>query len=324
MSAASSLDYTALFEAFREDQPIYERLAPALEAKLREVVQSIGSKALVTARPKELPSLLRKAWQDKYDDPLTQIRDRAGGRVIVSFEYEVPAVVEALKAAFEVVHDEDKAEKRAPDQLAYIGYHLEVRLRAGDLGDDEAVGRICEIQVHTRAQSAWADVTHDLLYKSALEPDPDVRRSLMRLIALVEIFDVEAGRAREAIMATTGYEEAVLVAALESAFIRLTGTPSDHQFSLIIVPFLRRLYDSGEDVAALIESFVAARSTKLTELYARYRADYRADPLVHQPESLIVFERLDSNRFEAQTRWPEELDEGTLDRLAVVWGSPLD
>jgi len=319
-----SSNYGRLLDLYRVDQELYEQVAKGLEERIRNVLLQMGSKARVTSRAKELSSLLRKSMQAKYENPEEEIHDRAAARVIVSFEYQVMDVVKALKATFEVIGEENKSENRPIDKLGYLGYHLDVKLRKGDLsGDFNYEGRICEIQVHTQAQTAWADIDHNLRYKTGLDPERQVQRSLLRLVALVEIFDSESNRSRAAITSMDGYEDARMIEELESIFIPLSGRLSDHNFSLFVLPFLRPLYDDDLDVVSLIKVFADAHDQDLRRIYTKYREDSRCDPLLHQPESLIVFERLNSDTFSVQARWPQELSEQTLIAMASIWGSAL-
>jgi hypothetical protein len=62
---------------------------------------------------------------------------------------------------------------------------------------------------------------------------------------------------------------------------------------------------------------------QLTWIYGRNRED-PADPLVMQPESLMIFERLTHDQFALKDQW---LDSGlpliVLEKLAATYGAPI-
>lgn len=78
-------------------------------------------------------------------------------------------------------------------ELGYLGLHFLILPRTQDLASDEFFleERICELQVHTIAQSAWAMNDHSAFYKAGGAANPRLRRRMNRLIALVELFDDE-------------------------------------------------------------------------------------------------------------------------------------
>ena len=52
-------------------------------------------------------------------------------------------------------------------------------------------GLKCEIQIRSVLQHAWAEIEHDLGYKSELTIPKEVRRSFSRLAGLLELGDKE-------------------------------------------------------------------------------------------------------------------------------------
>src|SRR5690606_19531847 len=129
-------------------------------------------------RAKDVPNFVRKALRKGYPDPWESIRDKAGVRVLVPYHDLTSRVSEVIRETFTVTHEEDKRLDLAPDQLGYLGIHFEVVVPDAVLGGSHAdlSGLICEIQVHTRVQNAWSEVSHELIYKPAGEVDADVKR----------------------------------------------------------------------------------------------------------------------------------------------------
>ena len=48
------------------------------------------------------------------------------------------------------------------------------------------------------------------------------------------------------------------------------------------------------------------------------------NPLISQPESLLVFERIEHDRFRLAERWAQALPTGMLTQMADMWGKPVE
>lgn len=76
------LDQVERFKA--HEMSNYEIYAKVLERVLQKVVDTLGIMALVQTRPKSLASFVEKCLRkyDKYKDPISQLTDLCGGRVV--------------------------------------------------------------------------------------------------------------------------------------------------------------------------------------------------------------------------------------------------
>ncbi len=94
--------------------------------------------------------------------------------------------------------------------------------------------------------------------------------------------------------------------------------------SLVILAPVRRAYTDEEYalVDGTFRAFAATNREKLNEIYRAYAGDLRA-PWVTQPESIAVFERLESRPNLLRQRWQESLRLDVLEQLANCWGAPL-
>ncbi len=73
----------------------------------------------------------------------------------------------------------------------------------------------------------------------------------------------------------------------------------------------------------LLDPFIADNRTKLVRIYADYLADDR-NPLISHPESLLVFERIEHDRFRLAERWAQVPPTGMLTQMADMWGKPVE
>jgi ppGpp synthetase/RelA/SpoT-type nucleotidyltranferase len=325
----SDIDFGALAAAYEAEQPLYARLAAIVEEQVRSLTQGEGIKCTVTARTKDLTSVLGKAFRKRaqYSDPLSEINDKAGVRAVVTYESVVPRLRNLVRATFDVVKEEDKKEGLGDELLGYLGVHFELRVRVDSLveEDQDLAGRVCELQIHSRAGNAWSEISHDLLYKAKRQPPPAISRRVTRLAAIVEVFDEEVSRARDEILSHPGMVEAQRLAVLEPHLYRRGVLNYDEELSVEVLGVLEPLLSPSErmDFIALVERFVEANDTKLFQLYEAYSVRSTGNPLIHQPEALLIFNRIESDPFAVAEAWETSLPLSLLENLATVWGRPL-
>jgi ppGpp synthetase/RelA/SpoT-type nucleotidyltranferase len=318
--------YEAVVEAYASERPAYEELAEILGTRLQRGLDAQGLETSVSWRAKKVDSFVKKALRKGYDDPLEQIGDKAGVRVIVHYLADVPRVEALVRELCHVDRRESKLDALAYDELGYLGVHFDVRLKAEVLTGAAMPGldeRRAEIQVHTKAQSAWAVVSHELLYKSAVQAPDDLRRAITRLVALVELFDAEVARFREAVESHPDFNEMNVLKPLDDEIVRFTGRRPDPGLSVLSIPTVVRLYpEPPEDVfETRIKPFLNAQSVRLASIFEHYKDDERANPLLFQPEALLIFERLEHDRDRLKAFWPvDKLPLDLLESMAAIWG----
>jgi len=71
----------------------------------------------------------------------------------------------------------------------------------------------------------------------------------------------------------------------------------------------------------LLDDFVEHNREKLEEIFRDYAEDERCNPLLFQPETLLVFERLDKDPFRLKEVWARALPLELLESLAAIWGT---
>ncbi len=200
--AVPALDRKALdrhLAAFEKQRPRYEDLAKFLRRTLKAGLEVRFPLAQVTAREKGLVSFANKLIKkDKYADPLRELTDLAGARVIVHLQSEVDEVGKWIRETFEI------DEKNSLDTLSRLGaekfgyrsvhYVVEITPEKPEGAPREVVGLKAEIQVRTIAQHAWSDIGHDRLYKSQFEVPDYWKREAARAAALLEAADEQFAR----------------------------------------------------------------------------------------------------------------------------------
>jgi ppGpp synthetase/RelA/SpoT-type nucleotidyltranferase len=193
-------------EAYSAVRQLYQELATVIAALLESALRARGIRvAAIQQRAKEVESFGDKAAKSspedaavpKYTQPLHEIEDMAGVRVITIFLGDIEEVERVIRELFSVCRRENKGEGVAQEDLfGYQSVHYivsmpEERLKLMELPRLE--GLRAEIQVRTVLQHAWAEIEHDIQYKTpnAASLSVAVRRRFADLAGLLEIADRE-------------------------------------------------------------------------------------------------------------------------------------
>ncbi len=184
-----------LLEAYLGRQATFEALGQALHARLKDVLKSGGVEVhAVSHRVKDLNSLAHKLGRpDKTYQRLEDITDLIGLRVITYFDDSVDHVDGLIKANFRVdsSRSEDKRRRHDPHSFGYVSLHSICHPPADLLEAHPEWDWPFEIQIRTILQHAWAEIEHDLGYKSAESIPIPLRRRFSRLAGLLELADSE-------------------------------------------------------------------------------------------------------------------------------------
>lgn len=187
---------------------LYQRFAQDVEFLLNRIIREEGIICnAITSRLKERDSLCNKIdiKNGKYRS-LSDITDIAGIRIITYYAGDVDRIAELVEKEF-LVDRENTIDKRMalePDRFGYCSVHYVVSMNEERLRFKEYRaydGLKCEIQIRSVLQHAWAEIEHDLGYKSEIAVPRDIRRNFSRLAGLLEIADKEFLEIREKLSA---------------------------------------------------------------------------------------------------------------------------
>src|SRR5215467_783537 len=174
-----SLAAAAVCWGMSEFDEIYKRKRPALacaETQLRSLLEAvvgrIEDRTLVRAefddvRSKSLPELQSKAKKFGWsaEDAFIRCSDLVGGRVVCDNVEDVYRFEELLKECLPAdsgqIERQDYIDK--PKRHGYRALHLNFRLNVSRISDPELIP--CEIQLRSRLQDAWAELSHGDIYK---------------------------------------------------------------------------------------------------------------------------------------------------------------
>jgi len=181
---------------YREKLPVYENFAKACKELIERLLTAKGVRVhSVTCRAKTLDSLKGKlAREEKQCEALDEVADLAGIRIITYFSDDVDSIGRMIEREFTVISDRstDKREALDPDRFGYLSVHYVCRVprrRTRLLEYAGYSGYVCEIQVRSILQHAWAEIEHDLGYKAEQAIPRQIRRRFSRLAGLLETGD---------------------------------------------------------------------------------------------------------------------------------------
>jgi putative GTP pyrophosphokinase len=160
-------------------------LAARIEDHLKNLFGSLARIDRVSARAKSVDRFLGKAakledGKPKYEDPLNQIQDQVGARIVTFYASDVERVRLEIEKYFKYIESQ-RIVPESEKEFGYEGRHF-ILFVPEDLIDDtvsvdESV-ELFELQIKTLFQHAWSEAEHDLGYKPSVKLTSDQNRRL--------------------------------------------------------------------------------------------------------------------------------------------------
>ena len=183
--------------SYEKNRQYYLDLTAEVEVILREALNENDiTFHSIESRVKSVASFKEKASRIKYTDPLNEITDLSGIRIITLFEKEIHQISDIIKELFKIDYEksEDKADLLDADKMGYKSIHY-----IGELSEDKIVstklenysGLKFEIQIRSILQHAWAEIEHDRNYKFQGNLPKHLQRRFYALAGMLEIADRE-------------------------------------------------------------------------------------------------------------------------------------
>ena len=171
-------------------QPSYERLCEEISDLIEGALEQANiDVAGFSERAKSVESFREKLSRKEYSDPLDQMEDIAGVRIVCLYDDQREEITKICAREFELLKIDDRGHELGADRMGYSGTHLIVRLGSAYSGGryKNITDLKCEIQIRTAVQDAWAMISHSMVYKHEQEVPIALRRDLNHAAALLEI-----------------------------------------------------------------------------------------------------------------------------------------
>lgn len=167
-------------------EKVLQPLSVALEDHLRDLLKGVERIDRIQARAKSITRFLDKAGKTesgkpKYSNPLHQIQDQVGARVICFYLDDVERISTHLEAYLKGVEKRNVVPE-SDSEFGYFGKHY-VQFIPSDVinssWDKKMVPDFFELQIKTLFQHAWSEADHDLGYKPGMfELSSDQKRKI--------------------------------------------------------------------------------------------------------------------------------------------------
>jgi putative GTP pyrophosphokinase len=165
---------------------VLQEIAKRLEFHLKSSLEGYPRIDRIIARAKMPSRFLDKAnkiMEDgklKYTEPLSQIQDQIGARIITFY----PSDVETVSALIDEYYSPIEKRLLVPDdenEFGYEGKHY-ILFIPTDLLTPEIPKDYCpkffELQIKTLFEHSWAEANHDLAYKPSSKLSKEQRRKI--------------------------------------------------------------------------------------------------------------------------------------------------
>ena len=133
-------------------------------------------------------------------DNLIYLTDIMGIRVICAFLEDLNFALNQIKQLFDIKEIEVKGADKKFSEFGYESIHVLIKipenckpLLENEFADLKPISSdaVCEIQIRTILQDAWAEVEHELIYKAEFSPfDKPLRRKLASINASLSLADI--------------------------------------------------------------------------------------------------------------------------------------
>lgn len=181
----------------------YAKLLNMLITGIEEKIGKNAGSMMIKGRLKKFETfyrkLLEKSRKQKIDLPFSDIVDILGIRIAVPFLGDIQIVESKIDEHYNVIETKYKHQQLSIHEFGYDSLHIIIKIpdelkSAIDITDDI----FCEIQIRTLLQNAWAEVEHELVYKTSINKVEDnVRRKLIALNATLSLADINFQEIRD-------------------------------------------------------------------------------------------------------------------------------
>ena len=191
----------ATYESYRD---YFTEIISNVVDRLQKEVK-LSAQPTYKSRVKSFDSYYKKVLRLKPEQveqqlDLIYLTDMMGIRMIYAFLEDINIAVEQIKKLFDIKEVEVKGAEKKFSEFGYESVHVLVKIPEdfkpkfeGKYAGLKPVSDelVCEIQIRTILQDAWAEVEHELIYKTEFNPfDIPLRRKLASINASLTLADI--------------------------------------------------------------------------------------------------------------------------------------
>jgi putative GTP pyrophosphokinase len=268
---------TSLEEKIKETLEMYDKNFFKYN-ELKEEVVHILDKQLkkenikihsITSRIKTKESLAEKIERKQYENPIEEIADIVGVRVVCLFISDIDRIGQCIKTNFEIISEENKINGHDISAFGYMSAHFIAKLKSEYTGPryDHIKDMKFEIQVRTISMDAWANISHYLDYKSENDIPKELKRDFHALSGLFYVADTHFEmfvKSSEHFRKQT--EEAVSDILKNEETHKNVDLNFDSLKTYLIQKFPNRRHSEDKSISALLNELLSVGYTKISEI----------------------------------------------------------
>ena len=315
---------------WRRQEPKFKDLEKYLCLVLKRLFKGNKINVVIQSRVKDELSLYKKLIEkrNKRRYSYDRARDKLGIRIICKFQDEIPVICKIIEDNFDVKKIENKIKNYHPETQGYKGVHLDTKLKPTDESFKKFRGLFFEIQIRTMCDHVWADIYHDFGYKPENMPTDDMRRELYCLGGVLEIADNCFSKIHSDVMSNDILSPHFMLDFLTDPFFQFFASSYRINYSLENLKFFMPLLNknginSVDDFKKEITAFVEKKKNLLEVISEERRNEFLRNPLISQPEILIIFYLIDNDRHLLKKEWGKQFSMKYLEDLSTWWGKPI-
>jgi putative GTP pyrophosphokinase len=254
-------------------------MAKALSALLEQYCVGLERIDRISARAKGVKRFIAKAskldktGKPKYSDPLQEIQDQIGARIITFYPADVDHVERQVCPYFRPVEQKSLIPE-SENEFGYVGRHfiLFIPTDISNGYDSDIIPQFFELQIKTLFQHAWAEGNHDLAYK----PPVPITTQQKRLIAFTAAQAWGADQVFDQLYDEIINMPRITVANIDQYRGTLTIGPDDLKCDMWDI-FDKTVFDKKTAVAKIV-LLKEVVSTKDERTDRKFLAGMKADP----------------------------------------------
>ncbi|WP_422491183.1 GTP pyrophosphokinase [Endozoicomonas sp. ALE010] len=314
------------------ESPMYDAWGDFVTSTICSKLESKGKnlssylKQNPTHRVKDSISLLDKAFyraNKNYDNPYDDIEDKVGCRFVVLLVEQIKEITDIITNESswnykECRHFHSEREKE-PLLFTYQSVHYVVRTKSEITHNNVVIApnTPCEIQIRTLLQHAYAELTHDAVYKAKTLVEPEVHRTVAKSMALIETTDDFFSDVNNKLTGSIS-ENLNFQQELDELYLKYIGLNSISAQKSSIVVLDEFDYIINEDLISKLIKFLDKESY-LSEVI---RNGVNENPFYSQSVIIFVYYLIKKKKNTLLHDWP--LSHKILEKLAVDTGVSLD
>lgn len=283
---------------------INQRIKRKLERKGKEL--DVFLKIPITVRIKDNKSIIHKAFyrNKNYKDPLNEITDKVGIRVVVLLLEDIRLVETLIENCnlwyYSKDRDFENERLNNPNTFEYQSVHYILKNKKTLTVKNITIpsNTPCEIQIRTLLQHAYSELTHDTVYKPQKKAEPQVHRLIARSMAMIETTDIIFGEVIEMVNNENDIISTILPI-LQDEYQKMFKPDFQKNINIMILDAYR---DEIQEIN--IDELMEFIKLNKCLLENQIKRRYKRNLLFRQPVVILLYYLVSQKRDIVKQKWP--------------------